>query len=236
MRVNEHFASELHKIIEPDDLIWVHDYHLMPLARMLRERGHHNRIGFFLHVPFPPPEIMTALPNHERLIPSLSYYDLVGLSNRQRCRQLCTLSRARVPVRARLDPRTYQSDERRVRIESFPISIETAEFNRLARRSARSPFVRGVLESLSGHIMMIGVDRLDYTKGLALRMDAFESFLETHPDWSGLVTYLQITPKSRSAITEYSDMERELGRRRRAHQRHVRRSVLDADPLRQPNL
>ncbi|MGA7610664.1 MAG: trehalose-6-phosphate synthase, partial [Xanthobacteraceae bacterium] len=57
MRVNEHFASELHKIIEPDDLIWVHDYHLMPLARMLRERGHHNRIGFFLHVPFPPPEI-----------------------------------------------------------------------------------------------------------------------------------------------------------------------------------
>ena len=63
---------------QPDDLIWVHDYHLMPLARMLRERGHRNRIGFFLHVPFPPPEIMTALPNHERLIPSLSYYDLAG--------------------------------------------------------------------------------------------------------------------------------------------------------------
>ena len=210
MRVNEHFASELHKIIEPDDLIWVHDYHLMPLARMLRERGHHNRIGFFLHVPFPPPEIMTALPNRERLIPSFSYYDLAGFQTTNDAGNF-----ARYLVRecrfTKIDPRTYQSDERRVRIESFPISIETAEFNRLARRSARSPFVRGVLESLSGHIMMIGVDRLDYTKGLALRMDAFESFLEAHPDWSGLVTYLQITPKSRSAITEYSDMERQLG-------------------------
>jgi trehalose 6-phosphate synthase len=81
----------------------------------------------------------------------------------------------------------------------------------LARRSARAPFVKNVLESLSGHIMMIGVDRLDYTKGLILRMEAFESFLESHPDWSGLVTYLQITPKSRSAIAEYAEMERQLG-------------------------
>ena len=76
-------------------------------------------------------------------------------------------------IRTRID-----ADGRRVRIEAFPISIETAEFNRLARRAARSPFVKSVLESLSGHIMMIGVDRLDYTKGLALRMDAFERFLQ----------------------------------------------------------
>jgi trehalose 6-phosphate synthase len=210
MRVNEHFASELHKIIQPDDLIWVHDYHLMPLARMLREHGHRNRIGFFLHVPFPPPELMAALPNHERLIPSLAYYDLAGFQTTNDADNF-----ARYLVRecrfTKVDPNTFQSDDRRVRIDSFPISIETAEFNRLARRSARSPFVRGVLESLSGHIMMIGVDRLDYTKGLALRMEAFESFLEAHPDWSGLVTYLQITPKSRSAIAEYSEMERQLG-------------------------
>ena len=210
MRVNEHFASELHKFIKPDDLIWVHDYHLMPLARMLRERGHRNRIGFFLHVPFPPPEIMTALPNHERLIPSLGYYDVAGFQTTNDAGNF-----ARYLVRecrfAKVDPYTFQSGERRVRIESFPIGIETAEFNRLARRSARSPFVKSVLESLSGHIMMIGVDRLDYTKGLTLRMEAFESFLEANPDWSGLVTYLQITPKSRSAIAEYSEMERQLG-------------------------
>ena len=79
MRVNEHFANELHKLLRPDDdVIWVHDYHLIPLAKALRERGHRNRIGFFLHIPCPPPEILTALPNHERLIPPLGDYDLVG--------------------------------------------------------------------------------------------------------------------------------------------------------------
>jgi trehalose 6-phosphate synthase len=75
LRVNDHFARALHEAL---DLVWVHDYHLMPLAKALRERGHKNRIGFFLHIPCPPPEILTALPNHERLIPSLCEYDLVG--------------------------------------------------------------------------------------------------------------------------------------------------------------
>jgi trehalose-6-phosphate synthase len=78
LRVNDHFARELHEVLGPDDLVWVHDYHLIPLAKALRERGHRNRIGFFLHIPCPPPEILTALPNHERLIPSLCEYDLVG--------------------------------------------------------------------------------------------------------------------------------------------------------------
>jgi trehalose-6-phosphate synthase len=77
-RVNEFFANNLEKVLQPDDIVWVHDYHLMPLARALRERGHKNKIGFFIHIPFPPPEILTALPNHERLIPALGNYDLVG--------------------------------------------------------------------------------------------------------------------------------------------------------------
>jgi trehalose 6-phosphate synthase len=210
MRVNEHFASELHKLLQPDDVIWVHDYHLMPLARMLRERGHRNRIGFFLHVPFPPAEIMAALPHHERLIPCMSHYDLVGLQTDSDADNFARYLERECRSR-KLDAHTYLVGDRRVRVSAFPISIETAEFNRLARRASRSPFVKNVLDSLSGHIMMIGVDRLDYTKGLGLRMDAFERFLEAHPDWSGLVTYLQITPKSRSAIAEYADMERELG-------------------------
>jgi trehalose 6-phosphate synthase len=111
----------------------------------------------------------------------------------------------------KIDPHTFEAADRHVRIGAFPISIETAEFNRLARRAVQSPFVRKVLESLSGHIMMIGVDRLDYSKGLPLRMEAFERFLQAHPDWAGLVTYLQITPKSRSEIADYTEIERKLG-------------------------
>ena len=77
-KVNDHFATELEKIVEKDDLIWVHDYHLIPIADAMRRRGHSNRIGFFLHVPVPPPEILTSLPNHEQLIPLLMQYDVVG--------------------------------------------------------------------------------------------------------------------------------------------------------------
>ena len=78
MRVNQRFAAELKKVLQPEDIVWVHDYHLMPLAKELRNSGHHNRIGFFHHIPFPPPEILTALPNYEQLIPAMSYYDLIG--------------------------------------------------------------------------------------------------------------------------------------------------------------
>ena len=209
-RVNAHFANQLNDLLQPDDVIWVHDYHLIPLAKMLRDRGHRNRIGFFLHVPFPPPEILTALPNHEWLIPQLSAYDLVGVSDRERRDQFRALSRERMPpAEARSDTR-FRRPTGRCSIGVFPIGIETAEFSRLARRSVRSPLVRNVLDSLAGRAMVIGVDRLDYSKGLAQRMDAFERFLAVYPDWRGKVTYLQITPKSRSEIQEYAGMERTI--------------------------
>ena len=209
LRVNEHFAAELHRFLQPDDMIWVHDYHLIPLAKALRERGHENRIGFFLHIPLPPPDILTALPNHERLIPALCQYDLVGLQTENDAANLARYfsSECRLPSR---DQRVFTAGERTVRIDTFPVGIETAEFSRLARRAVRSPFIQGVSESLAGRAMIIGVDRLDYTKGISLRMEAFERFLAAYPDQHGRVTYLQITPKSRSTIQEYSDMEQQI--------------------------
>ena len=208
-RVNAHFANELNNLLQPDDVIWVHDYHLIPLAKMLRDRGHANRIGYFLHVPFPPPEILTALPNHEWLIPQLSAYDLVGFQTENDAMNFARYLENECKLQKRGEL-SYQTPERTVRVGAFPIGIETNEFSRLARRSVRSPLVRGVLDSLAGRAMMIGVDRLDYSKGLAQRMDAFERFLAVYPDWRGKVTYLQITPKSRSEIQEYADMERTI--------------------------
>ncbi|MFL6797654.1 MAG: alpha,alpha-trehalose-phosphate synthase (UDP-forming) [Xanthobacteraceae bacterium] len=208
-RVNAHFANQIHEMLAPDDIVWVHDYHLIPIAKMLRDRGHQNRIGYFLHVPFPPPEILTALPNHEWLIPQLSAYDLVGFQTEN---DACNFARY-LENECHLQKRghmAYQTGERTVRIGIFPIGIETAEFSRLARRSARSTLVRNVVESLVGRTMMIGVDRLDYSKGLAQRLDAYERFLAVYPDWRGKVSYVQITPKSRSEIQEYADMERTI--------------------------
>jgi trehalose 6-phosphate synthase len=122
MRVNELFAEQLHKVLRPDDVIWVHDYHLMPLAKALRERGRENRIGFFLHVPFPPPELVTALPKHERLILSLCHYDLIGFQTDNDAGNLARYLKdeCRMPSRG---PRTFVAGQRTVRIGTFPVGV-----------------------------------------------------------------------------------------------------------------
>jgi trehalose 6-phosphate synthase len=209
-RVNEYFATNLEKLLRPDDVIWVHDYHLIPLARALRERGHRNRIGFFLHIPFPPAEILTALPNHERLIPSLGHYDLVGFQTEVDATNFSRYLANECGLK-RLGPDSFSFEGQPVRVGEFPVGVETEAFSRLARRAMSSAFVREVLGSLSGRAMIIGVDRLDYSKGLPERMNAFERFLTISPEWHGNVTYLQITPRSRAGIPEYGDIERVVG-------------------------
>ncbi len=210
LRVNEFFARNLEKLLRPDDIIWVHDYHLMPLAKALRDRGHKNRIGFFLHVPFPPAEIVTALPNNEQLIPALSYYNLIGFQTET---DATNFSRYLTNERGlrRLDANSFAFDAGDVRIGVFPVGVQTESFRRLARRALDSSFVRDVIGSLSGRAMIIGVDRLDYSKGIPERMDAFERLLTNFPDWRGKVTYLQITPRSRGDIQEYADIARQVG-------------------------
>ncbi len=209
LRVNDYFAHQLHNVLKPDDLIWVHDYHLMPLAKALRELGHKNRIGFFLHIPCPPPEMLTALPHHERLIPSLCEYDLVGFQTGDDAFNFTRYLTRECGIHSH--DFNFSVGSRTMRVDVFPVGIETAVFARLGQRSVRSPFVQHVLESLAGRALIIGVDRLDYTKGLNLRMDAFERFLTTQPQWRGKVTYLQITPKSRSDIREYAEMAQSIG-------------------------
>jgi trehalose 6-phosphate synthase len=208
LRVNAHFADELVKVLGPDDIVWVHDYHLIPLAKALRARGLNNRIGFFLHIPLPPPEILTAMPNHETLIPSLGAYDLVGFQTDGDAANFARYLAKELGTPSHLSLRLGTGD-RAMRIGTFPVGIETRDFTRLARRAMKTSFVQQVIASVPG-TLMIGVDRLDYSKGITLRLEAYERFLAAHPEWHGKITYLQITPKSRSAIKEYADMEAAL--------------------------
>ncbi|MBV9572129.1 MAG: trehalose-6-phosphate synthase [Alphaproteobacteria bacterium] len=208
LRVNEHFAAELDKVLEPDDIVWVHDYHLVPLAKELRQRGRHNRIGFFLHIPMPPAEILTAMPNHEKLVPALLHYDLVGFQTDGDAQNFARYLATECGMPAHI-PRRIGVHDRTMRIGTFPVGIETREFTRRAERAARSSFVREVRDSVAG-ALMLGVDRLDYSKGITLRLDAYERFLVANPNWHGEVTYAQITPRSRSSIHEYAQMEHEI--------------------------
>ena len=209
LRVNEHFADELHKILRPDDVIWVHDYHLIPLAAALRERGHRNRIGFFLHIPLPPSEILTALPNHERLFPTLLHYDLVGFQTETDSLNFARylITECKVPSR---DLQVFLANGRAVQVGVFPVGVAATELQQWAERGVRSPFVRRVTDSLAGRAMIIGVDRLDYSKGIVPRMEAFERFLLANQNWRGRVTYLQIAPRSRFKIREYIEVEQQV--------------------------
>jgi trehalose 6-phosphate synthase len=207
MRVNRMFADQLTRILTEDDVIWIHDYHLMLLARELRTRGHRNKIGFFLHTPCAPPDILQTLPVHREIFGGLTYCDLVGFqTDNDRDNYAHLLER----MGANKSRGGYEIDGRFVRLGAFPVSIETKAYKRLARSSGRSTLVSLVRESLAGSKLALGVDRLDYSKGIPERIKGFERFLETNPEWHGRVTLLQLTPKSRSDIKQYTDIEAEI--------------------------
>ena len=209
MRVNCLFADKLSAFIRDDDVIWVHDYHLMPLARELRARGHQNPIGFFLHIPCAPLDILRTLPHHDEILGALTYYDLFGFQT-ENDRDNFAAYLLTIPGAKAGRSLTFEVGGRQTRIGAYPVSIETATYARLARNAVRSPFAREFRESLNGLRLVLGVDRLDYSKGIIQRINAFDRFLEVNPEWRSRVTLLQITPRSRSDIKDYAAIENEV--------------------------
>jgi trehalose 6-phosphate synthase len=209
-RVNEQFAQQLYKILRRDDVIWVHDYHFIPMARVLRELGCVNRIGFFMHIPWPGPEVASALPTYQRIVRSFGAYDVVGFQTETDTDNFrdCIVS-ANAGRVASGD--WCEIDGRRMQVSAFPIGIDTEAFAKEARAAEQSMTVKCTLSSLEGRDLIIGVDRLDYSKGLIQRIEAFSTFLERSPQAArARVTMLQITPKSRSEVPEYARLQREL--------------------------
>jgi trehalose 6-phosphate synthase len=203
LRVNDSIADLIAAQLEPDDIIWVHDYHLMPLAQVLRSRGYKNRIGFFLHIPMPPPEVVAAMPHHDKVLGALAEYDMVGFQT-----ETDSANFARYIARQLGSSPHLGTLPGRMRIGTFPVGIDTAEFQRMATSPAAEQLGRKL--TAAGTRIVIGVDRLDYSKGLGFKFEAFEQMLRSQPEWCGKLTFLQITPKSRSAIAEYAAMEQEL--------------------------
>lgn len=206
---NERFARVLLPLLRPDDLIWVHDYHLIPLARALRRLGCQHRIGFFLHIPLPPPRALAILPNYKELFSSLLDYDLVGLQTGDDADALRTFCRGSLGHLVRPDG-TVMGPQRRTSIGVFPIGIDAAQQQRMAADAAHRNSTRRLVDSLAGRKLILGVDRLDYSKGLANRFAAFGRLLATRPQWKSRVTLLQIAAPSRIEIGRYREARREL--------------------------
>ncbi len=200
--VNKRLASLLQPLLRPDDVIWVHDYHLIPFASELRKLGVKNSIGFYLHIPCPPWQTFLAIPEHEALARALAAYDLVGVQTRADVANLLDYMSNGVFGRIVPDGRIRLFD-RLVSVASFPIGIDVADFAKAKRAG-------GLVQGRPSVARIIGVDRLDYTKGLPHKFKAFGRFLDKHPQYQRQVVLTQIAPPTRSSVEAYSDIRQQL--------------------------
>jgi len=209
LRVNEIFARRLAPLLQPEDLVWVHDYHFVPLASELRRLGVTNRIGFFLHIPFPAPEVLLTLPVHQRLVRDLCAYDLVGFQTEDdvRALQRYIVDEAGGTLTGDGGAACFGAS---TRIGAFGIGIDTESFARLAEKAVQRPETTRLTDSLAGRELVIGVDRLDYSKGITQRLEAFRELLSRWPEHRSRVTFMQIAPVSRGEIAQYRALRREI--------------------------
>ena len=211
LRVNALFADRLATVLRPSDHVWIHDYHLLPLAAMLRERGVRSRIGFFLHTPLPPPDMLRMLPPHRELFGALACCDLVGFHTPGYVRAFHDYVMAELD--AEVNERgvySVQGGRHSFRIADFPIGVDPLQIAADAQHASTLVSARRLQQSLDDKTLVIGVDRLDYSKGLPERFRAFGRFLSQHADQHRRVTFLQIAPASRGEVPEYRELRREL--------------------------
>ena len=209
-RVNLLFAEKLAPQLKDDDVLWIHDYHLIPLAAMLRERGVRCRIGFFLHVPMPSADLVSALPEHGRLFGTFYAYDLIGFQTARDADRFRTYARIFGGATIEADGRVTLPDGRRLAVGAFPIGIDARRIAQQSAAAVNKAAVRALRDSMSGRKLAIGVDRLDYSKGLPERFRAFGRFIERHPAERGQLTFLQIAPVSRGDVAEYQHLRDQL--------------------------
>jgi len=206
--VNRRFAKSVAAMIDKDDVVWIHDYHLIPLAAELRKLGVENRIGFFLHIPFPPPEIIAAVPDHAWLFDTLHAYDLVGFQTDQ---DLSNFKRYVEQSSADAGPVThpFRNGTRMMDARTFPIGIDVDSFIEMANTPKATDRIRRLTRGeVRNHV--IGVERLDYSKGLPDRFRAFKRFLENFPDQRKKTVLMQIAPPTRGELAAYAEIRTEL--------------------------
>ena len=209
VRVNRAFARALAPMLLPEDLVWVHDYHLIPFGAALRELACRQPIGFFLHTPFPAAELMRLLPNHRDLVAALCAYDLVGFQTAADLEGFRDYL-LRQAGGEDLGGGMLRAFGRTVRAAVFPIGIDVAAVAAQASEAEKSRQMRRLNDSIRDRALIIGVDRIDYSKGLPARFAAYSHLLEHVPQARGRTVLMQIAPPSRTDVPEYREIRRTL--------------------------
>jgi trehalose 6-phosphate synthase len=210
LNANRFFADRLERLLDPGDVVWVHDYHLIPLARLLRERGTQLPFGFFLHTPFPHYEVLRALPVYAELLRDLCCYDLVGFQTANDLNSFLDSIQYVWGREAVAERGFVHVDGRRVRAGVFPIGVDVQTIEAESEASLRAEAVKRLARSVGERKLVMGVDRLDYSKGLVERFEAFNRFLQEHPELHGKVTLMQIAPLSRADMRAYEVIRQQL--------------------------
>jgi trehalose 6-phosphate synthase/phosphatase len=213
LAVNRKYARVVGARARKGDFIWIHDYHLLGVGAELRAMGNAARTGFFLHIPFPAPDIFMKLPWRGPLLDALLQYDLVGFQTVRDRRNFVACVEALVEG-ARIEGRdtvaSVRSRHGTTRIGSFPISIDYNAFMRAAAAPEVAAKARELHALLPRRKLVLGIDRLDYTKGITLRLRAFQDLLERHPELRGQVSLIQVVVPSREGIPQYDRMKTEI--------------------------
>ncbi|CAN0619578.1 trehalose-6-phosphate synthase [Burkholderia multivorans] len=211
-RVNVWLAQQLVPLLQDDDVIWVHDYHLIPFARALRAAGVKNRIGFFLHIPFPAAQVLVNVPPHRELVEALCAFDLLGFQTEPDLRAFCDYieSEADGSVEHGARTATVRAFGQTLHAAAYPIGVYPDEIASLAQAGEHGKAVRTLAASLRGRQLIMSVDRLDYSKGLVERFRAFEKLLEHETSFRNHVSFLQIAPSTRADLRAYQDIRVQL--------------------------
>ncbi|MEX1179074.1 MAG: trehalose-6-phosphate synthase [Nitriliruptor sp.] len=220
--VNRVFAETAAGAIEEasrggeDPLVWVHDYHLMLLPELLRGISPASPLGFFLHIPFPPPELVARLPWRDQILQGMLAADAVGFHTVRYRDNFVRAVQQLFPGVSTLGDTIALPDGRHVRCVAHPISIDAEEFATLARSDETERELAELREQFAGRRVLLGVDRLDYTKGIRHRLQSIELLLERHPELRREVAFVQVAVPSRDDVKEYrelrTEVETEVGR------------------------
>ncbi len=213
--VNVRYAEAIARCAQPDDFIWVHDYHLMYVAQVLRKLGSRAALSFFLHIPFPPYDIFSKLPQQQQLLRALLQFDLLGFQTRRDVRNFVQCVR-RVRLNAKIAPRRdlqmIRFEKREIRVGHFPIGIDFDAFENGARSQSVAAKAQQLRSTFPGCQLILGSDRLDYSKGIPERLRAFRTALEMHPELRERVVLTQIVVPSRVQIPRYHEFKDRIDR------------------------
>ncbi len=211
--VNRKYARAVAARAAPGDFVWVHDYHLMLVGSELRSMGSRAQTGFFLHIPFPSPDVFSKLPWREPVLRALLQYDLVGFQtahDRANFTACLAILGEEIEIESRGEFVSVKTGRTRSRAGAFPISIDYNAFMRAAAAPEVAAKARELHRLLPRRRLVLGIDRLDYTKGIALRLRAFQELLERYPSMRGKVSLIQVVVPSRVDVPEYLRMKTEI--------------------------